>query len=150
MLVGFATFLVWRAIRGRSAPGELGFFYDESAQKIFTGPRTAPPPIRGVDGPEEDGYRALVISTRGDPSDRSSWQVAYLEKFSPELKEKVTAAQTAEEALSMGRGETQGHRFIRRVGESEWVPMNSPAAEAILSGWINQGEDGKTPVVCTP
>ncbi len=134
----------------RRTAGELGFFYDVSAARIFTGPRDAPPPIRGVDGSAEDAFRAVVVSATGKPSDRSSWKVAYLERFSPELKEKMLAAQRAGEALAMGRMEMQNHRFVRRVDDREWQAMSSPEAEAILSEWTRLGSNGATPVLCTP
>lgn len=150
LLLAAAGYLLFRQTLGRTDPGELGFFYDASAARIFTGPREAPPPIRGVDGPEEDGYRAVVISAAGKPADRATWQVAYLEKFSPELQERMRAAQRAGEALSMGRMASQGHRWVRRVNDTEWHAMDSPEGEAILSAWARPGPDGRTPVLCTP
>lgn len=146
MAVGYVLTTVW----SRKAAGELGFFYDASAGRILTGPRDAPPPIRGVDGPDEDAFRAVVVSTTGKPSDRASWKVAYLEKFSPELREKMAVAQRSGEALAMGRMEMQTHRFVRRVQESTWHSMDSPEAETILSEWTTLGTGGATPVLCTP
>ena len=145
----------WFATRHflKSLPNdEKAFFYDVSARRIFLGSRTALPPIRGVDGPEEDAFRALVISTNGRPGDRRSWQVAYLEKFTPELKEKMAAAQNSGEALAMGRLEAQRHRLLRRPSDpaNAWHPMDSPEGEAILNGWARPGPDGITPIVCTP
>lgn len=150
VVLALAAVLTWRAMRAGGPPGEKGFFYDVSAGKIFVGPRTAAPPIRGVDGPDEDGYRAVVISPTGRPGDRASWTVAYLEKFSPELKAKTEAAQASGEALAMGRMEAQAHRWVRRVTDTEWFRMDSPEGEAILSGWARPGPEGVTPVLCTP
>lgn len=149
-LLGVAGYLVFRQTFGRKAAGELGFFYDASAGRIFTGPRDAPPPIRGVDGPEEDGFRAVVLSTTGKPADRKSWQVAYLEKFSPELREKTREAQRTGEALAMGRMVSQGHRFVRRVEDSAWHALDTPEGEAISTAWARPGPEGITPVLCTP
>lgn len=149
LLLAGAGYLVFRQL-GAPAPGERVFFYDESARKIFTAPRTALPPIRGVDGPDEDAYRAMVISTNGKPSDRSSWHVAYLEKYSPELKQKMAAAQTSGAALAMGRMESQANRFVKRVGDPAWFAMTTDAGDAIVSGWAKPGPDGITPVVCSP
>lgn len=150
LLLAVAALVLFRAARGRATPGERGFFFDASANRIFTAARHAAPPIRGVDGPEEDGFRALVISTNGHPEDRDSWQVAYLERFSPELKKRTEEAQATGESLAMGRLEQQAHRFVRRPSDSEWVPMNDPQSEVILTGWAKPGPNGVTPVVCTP
>jgi len=149
LILGAAGFVWWR-MGGSSAPGEKGFFYDESARKIFLAARTAVPPIRGVDGPEEDGFRAVVYSPSGRPQDKSTWKVAYIEKCSPELKTKMEAAQRSGEALAMGRMEAQGHRFVRRVEDADWRPMTAPDIELILNAWATPGPDGTSPVLCTP
>lgn len=151
-LLAAAGYLLYRQTLGRKDPGELGFFYDVSAGRIFTASRIAPPPIRGTDGPDEDGFRAVVISTTGKPADRASWKVAYLEKFSPELRQRTLEAQRSGESLTMGRMELQGHRFVRRVedGDAAWHAMNTPEGEAIASAWATPGPEGITPVLCTP
>ncbi|MBL9139607.1 MAG: hypothetical protein JNK85_27305 [Verrucomicrobiales bacterium] len=148
--IGAAVYFVAKAVVGKSPPGEKAFFYDLSAGKIFVASRTAVAPIPGLDGPEEDGYRALVISATGRPEDRSSWQVAYLEKYSPELKRAMEAAQKSGEPLAMGRLAAQAQRFVRRLTDTDWVPSNAPEADAVLSGWARPGPDGVTPVVCSP
>lgn len=150
VLAAVAGVYLYRTIGGRGEPGERGFFYDVSAKRIFTGPRDALPPIRGVDGPEEDGFRALVISTNAQPRDSHTWQVAYLEKFSPELRRQMTAARERGEALAMGRAQMQAERWVRRLTDTEWQPMNSDAGEAIVNSWASPGPDGVTPVVCVP
>ncbi len=150
LLLAGAGFAVYRAGWGGASAGELGFFYDPSAARIFTGPRDAPPPIRGVDGPEEDGFRALVYSATGRPGDRSSWKVGYLEKFSPELRQQVTDARARGEALAMGRAQMQAQRFVRRVTDTAWHPMTWPEGEQIVTAWATPGGEGVTLVVCTP
>lgn len=149
MMAG-AGWLFFRWAWGQPEPGELGFFYDVSAHKLFTGPRQSPPPIRGVDGPEEDGFRAVVISTTGHPMDKGSWKVAYLERFSPELKEASRTAQRTGGELSMGRQAMQSHRFVRFLEDTEWHPMDSPEAEVILNSWAAPGTNGVVPILCTP
>lgn len=149
-LLAAAAFVSIRAWRGQADPAEKGFFYDLSAQRIFTGPRHAAPPIRGVDGPEEDGFRAMVISPSGRPDDRRSWEIAYLEMFTPDLKRRTEQAQASGEALSMGRLEAQTHRLVRRLHDTEWHPIASPEGETIVHAWAQPGPDGRTPVICTP
>lgn len=149
-LLGASGYLLFSRTLGRKDPGELGFFYDLSARRIFTDRRDAPPPIRGVDGPEEDGYRAVVVSRTGKPADRKSWEVAYLEKFSPELKQRMEAAQKTQGTLEMGRVESQAHRFVRRLDDPEWHALSTPTGENILGAWAVPGPDGTMPALCTP
>ncbi len=150
VLLAVAAGLAVRFFRAGDGVSERAFFYDESARKLFTAARTLVPPIRGTDGEEADAYRAVVVSTNGRPADKKSWQVAYLEKYSPELKRQLEAAQQGGASPSMGRSEASQHRFVRRVGEAEWHPLNSPEAEAILTAWATPGPDGITPVLCAP
>lgn len=148
-LLAVAAGLLLRTLR-RPAPGEQAFFYDLSARRIFTAARTAVPPIRGVDGPDEDAFRATVVSTNGRPADRRGWRVAYLEKCSPELKRQMEAAQAVGEALPMGRAAAQTHRFVRRLDGPIWYALDSPEAEAILNDWARPGPNGRAPVLCSP
>lgn len=94
--------------------------------------------------------RAVVISTNGTPEDKKSWTVAYLEKYSPELKQQMENAQKTGQSPALGRAGAQEHRFVRRLGEDKWYPMNSPEAERIVSDWATPGPNGVTPVVCSP
>jgi hypothetical protein len=149
LLLVAAGLYVYRQVLGRLRPG-THVFHDASAACLFHAARVAVPPIRGIDGPEEDGFRALVVSTTGRPEDRKSWQVAYLERFSPELKRATEEAQRTGTALAMGRLEAQAHRFVRRLAETEWHAMTSPEGEAIVNGWARPGPDGVTPIPCTP
>lgn len=149
-LLAVAAPLGWRALRGDRGSSERAFFYDQSRQKLFAAPRTAVPPIRGLDDAEEDAVRAVVISRTGKPGDKSSWTIAYLERYSPELKRQMEVAQAHGTSPLMGRTEAQRHRFVRRPADSEWFALNTPEAEAILTGWAVPGPDGVTPVVCTP
>ncbi|MCB1125272.1 MAG: hypothetical protein KDM81_02165 [Verrucomicrobiae bacterium] len=150
VLLVLAGLLTWRSFFGAATPGETAFFYDVSAGRLFAGPATAVPPIAGIDGGEPDGMRAMVVSTTGKPEDRDSWQVVYLERYSPELKRQMEEAQATGGSPSIGRGAAQAHRFIRRLDESAWHPMNSPEAETILGAWLTAGPGGGPATVCTP
>jgi hypothetical protein len=149
-LLGFAGFLVMKFVRQGDGIAEKAFFYDLSEQKIFTAPRTAVPPIRGVNDSQEDGMRAVVISVTGNPADKASRKVAYLEKYSPELKRQMETAQATGASPQMGRIEALGHRFVSRAEGTQWFPMNSPEAEQIVTEWATPGPGGVTPVVCAP
>jgi hypothetical protein len=145
-----AGVLAWRFMVQDRRGSDKTFFYDLSEKKLFTGPRTAIPPITGINDSEEDAMRAVVISTNGNPKDKSSWTIAYLEKYSPELKSQMEEAQRTGGSPAMGRGLAQRHRFVRRLTDSQWFSLDSPEGEAAVTDWAVPSDDGKTPVVCTP
>lgn len=149
VLLLIATVFMVRFLRQTGGTDEA-FFYDLSEQKLFTAPRTAVPPIKGLNDDKEDAVRAVVVSTTGNPREESSWKVVYLEMYSPELKRQMEAAQATGTSPEMGRGGAQSHRFVRRVGEDQWHAMNSSEGERIVTEWAAPGENGVTPVVCTP
>lgn len=140
----------WWWIRGRSGNGDRVYFYDLSAKKLFTVPRTTVPPIPGIEGPEMDGVRAVVISTNGNPKDPSARRVAYLEMYSPELKQQMEAAQAGGPPPAMGRAAAQDQRFVRRVDSPQWYPMSSPEAEQIVGEWLTAGPGGGPALICNP
>ncbi len=150
VMLGVAGLLFLRFLRADAGDSEKAFFYDLSEQKVFIGRRTAVPPVKGINGAEAAAVRAVVISTTGDPRDKSSWKVAYLEKYSPELKQQMETAQATGSSPAMGRAQAQAHRFVKRTSDSQWFPMDSPQGEAIVSDWAMPGPNGVTPVVCAP
>jgi hypothetical protein len=142
--------LVYRSFFAGTSVGDSAFFYDLSERELFVASRTLIPPIRGLNDEEEDGVRAVVISTTGDVRDRSSWQVAYLEMYTPELKRQMEGARESGQAPAMGRGMAQAHRLVRRVEGGVWHPMNTAEAEEIISGWLTAGPGGGPATVCVP
>jgi hypothetical protein len=143
----FLSIRFWRSDDGIS---DKAFFYDLSEGKLFTAGRTRVPPIQGVNDPEEDAVRAVVVSPTGRPEDKTSWKIAYLEKYSPELKQQMEEAQRTGGSPSMSRSQALAHRFVRRLTDSDWHPMNSPEAELIVTEWATPTESGLTPVICAP
>jgi hypothetical protein len=150
VLLGIAGYFVYRYVSQSRGPSEKAFFYDLSEKKLFKGPRQGIPPIRGLNDAEEDAMRAVVVSTNGNPSDAKSWNIAYLEKYSPELKKQMEKAQVTGVSPEMSRELALQHRFVRRLTDSNWFPMNSPQAERIVTDWAIPGPNGVTPVVCAP
>ena len=158
-MIAVAAVVLVRFFRDQGSSGELAFYFDLSEQKLFTAPRILVPPIRGLNDATEDAVRAVVISTNGNPKDKASRTIAYLEKYSPELKQQLEAMQKAQggdlAATPPVRGRidrvtAQAHRFVRRPSESEWHPLNSPEAERIMTEWMTTGLGGREPVVCVP
>lgn len=149
-LLGVAAALAARSLLRNPGARDVVFFYDPSAKQLFTAPRTAVPPIRGLDDDRADAVRAVVISTNGDPRDKRARIIAYLETYSPELKAQMEAAQAGGGSPEMGRGQAQAHRFVRRPDDPQWHPLTSPEAEQIVSGWLTAGPEGGPAAICTP
>ena len=150
VVLALAGLFAFRFFKQDNGISEKAFFYDLSEQKLFAGPRAKVPPIKGLKGPEEDAVRAVVISTNGKSSDRSTWKIAYLEKYSPEAKRQLERAQAGGGAPEMGRSEILAHRFVKRLNDANWFPMDSAEAERIVTEWALPGPDGTSPLVCTP
>jgi hypothetical protein len=153
-LLAVAAVLLWRFIRDQLPMEEMAYYYDVSEQKLFAAPRRLVPPVRGLNDATEDAFRAMVYSTTGKAKDKASHKIAYLEKFSPELKQQVEALQKAEEKDPKAplppkdkadRITSRAHRFVRRLTDSQWYPLDSAEAQKILVEW-------QTPntVVCVP
>jgi hypothetical protein len=146
-----AAGMIWFRWGGGAGSGtDRTWFYDLSEGRLFTAPRSAIPPIRGLNDAQEDAVRAVVISTNGNPRDRSARTIAYLETYSPELKRQMETARAAGEAPVMGRGMAQAHRFVRRLQDRQWYPLTSPEAERIVSEWLTAGPNGGPAVICPP
>jgi len=149
LLLSLAAYLSFNFFRQNRARAPQVYFYDESAGKLFTAPQNAVPPIAGVDGPGADGMRALVFSPTGDCG--KDQQIAYLEKYSAELKGQFEAAQArpGEDLPRMSRGAAQGHTFVRRVKEANWHTMDSEEGGRIVGEWRTENA-GRDPVICVP
>jgi hypothetical protein len=149
LLFAGAGYGFYRYSRNDSGISEQTYFYDLSEKKLFAASREALPPIRGVNNPEEDAVRAVVICSSGNPDDPANRSIAYLEKYAPELK-------TSLEQVRAGKAEPlpskvrNGYRFVKRAADDKWHAANSPEGEKILNGWNVAGADGKYPIVCSP
>ena len=101
------------------------------------------------------GVRAIVICTNGDPADQGHRQIAYLEKYSPEIKqlfEEVRQARAAGHpaARSIDRSQIPPNTLVRRLQDTDWHPLNTPEGKSIANEWNAPGPDGRAPVVCSP
>ena len=150
VMLAVAVFLFVRFLRQDDNISEKAFFYDLSEKKLFAGPRKGVPPIRGINDEAEDAVRAVVISTNGNPRDKKSWKVTYLETYSPELKKQFQTAQTRGSSPVMGRVAAQSHRLVRRLQETQWFSLNSSEGEKIVSEWLTAGTGGTPAVICSP
>lgn len=149
VFLGGAGYMAYRHFQQDDGIGENTFFYDLSEKKLFAAPREALPPIRGLNDAEEDAVRAVVISSTGNPKDKSDQKIAYLEKYAPELKQRIEQARSGT-AEPMPRDARNAYRFVKRVEDYEWHALNTPKGEKILTEWNVPGPDGKYPAVCVP
>jgi hypothetical protein len=131
------------------------YFYDLQEQKLFVAPTGSIPPINGVKGAAMAGVRAIVISPNGDPADKKHLQIAYLEKYSPEIKalfEEVHQARSEgrSEEGRIDRKQVPSNTLVRRLEETNWQPLSSEEGKRIANEWNTPGPDGRMPVVCSP
>jgi hypothetical protein len=131
------------------------YFYDLQEQKLFVAPSGSIPPINGVNGAVMAGVRAIVISPSGNASDKKHLQIAYLEKYSPDVKalfEEVHQARLEgrSEEGRINRKEVVANTLVRRLQDTEWQPINSAEGKRIANEWNVPGPDGRMPIVCSP
>ncbi len=155
LLAAVAGVLVFRSFRHGTDSDGMVYFYDLSEQKLFPAPRASIPPIRGVNNEEADGVRAIVISDSGDPKNRKRQRIAYLEKYTPQLKAEFEAARNrsadaTSNAVAIPREVVPANTLVRRLTDKEWYPMNSPEGEKIVNEWNVPGANGAYPAVCVP
>lgn len=150
VLVAAAGWRLWVAFRPEPAFSEKAWFYDLSRKELFVSDRGGIAPIRGMDGPEEDGVRAVVIAPPGKCDDPKQRRIAYLEMHAPELKKALEAAKASGGSPTISRAQAQTLRLVKRVGDAGWVPLGSPEGEQVVSEWAVPGPDGVTPAVCAP
>jgi hypothetical protein len=155
LLGALACVLFWVLRPADEDAPEKAYFYDIEEHRLFAAHRTLIPPIPGVKGRPDAGVRAIVISTTGDPKDESHRQIAYLEKYSPEMKrllEEVRKARSdgRQPAGVVDRSAASANTWVRRLNDQEWVSLSSTEGERITSEWNRPGPDGKSPVVCSP
>jgi len=134
---------------------EGAFFYDLEEHQLFVAPKGSIPPIKGIKGAELAGVRAIVICTNGNPADKKHREIAYLEQYSPEIKqlfEEVRQARAAGHApgRSIDRSQVPPNTLVRRLQETDWHALNTPEGENIVNEWNTPGPDGRVPIVCSP
>ena len=148
-LLGGAALIFARFLKRGDGVVENTFFYDLSEKKLFAASRELLPPIRGLNGNEEDAVRAVVIVSSANARDKAARKIAYLEKYAPELKQHLAKVRDGQ-AEPLPRGTRDSYRFVKRVNDAEWRPVSSPEGEKILGEWNVPGPDGKFPIVCVP
>jgi len=151
-----------KRVGGFRKTGEEGattWFYDQSEKRLYQAPRDTIPPHKGIGGTSGDGVRAVVVVARAEQNDRRKVRIAYLETYTPELKdvlERVRAARVSGQAFK-GRIPArdsdyfQTNCLVKGPEESEWHVSNSPEGRRAMTEWRSWREpDGQPPVVCEP
>ena len=154
-LLSVAVVLFLKLSPAREGRHEDAYFYDLVEQKLFVAPKGSIPPIAGMKGADQAGVRAIVICTNGNPADKPHREIAYLEKYSPEIKqlfEEVRQARAAghSAARSIDRSQIPPNTLVRRLQDTEWHALNTPEGEQIVNEWNTPGPDGRAPAVCSP
>ena len=149
----------WRAASRVGEEGLRVFFYDESEQRLYAVPRETLAPHVGVGGARDDGVRAVVVAAESEQHDPSQQRIAYLEKYTPELKgflEERRAARAAGRPPRQPMPSSEGEFFdvntlVRRPGEDIWYDLTQPEARRITLEWHQwRSADGRALVVCVP
>ena len=149
-------------IRRFSETGEEGlqvWFYDQSEQRLYAVPRETIPPHKGDGGQKNDGVRAVVVAGPNECQDPDKRRIAYLETFTPELKELmegIAAARVAGRPYGkpIPGGESgfyEKNTLVRRVDDPTWHDMTSVEGRKIVVEWRStRCSDGSSPVICSP
>jgi hypothetical protein len=154
LLAGSVVCFIKFSPAGESGEGRA-YFYDLEEQKLFVAPSSSIPPTKGIKGAAMAGVRAVVISPTGDPGDKKHREIAYLERYSPEIKRlfeevRQARAEGRSEEGRIDRKQVPGNTWVRRLKDTEWHALNSAEGKQIVNEWNAPGADGRTPVVCSP
>lgn len=150
VLFAGAGLMVWRWWTNHREKAPQAWFYDDSKKELFVRPQDFVPPIAGLDGPLEDAYRAVVFSPSGNcDKDR---EIAYLEKYSPELKQQFERAKREPNTdfPRMPRALAPEHTFVRRLNATEWHALSSEEGGRIVGEWRLKATAGQDPAICIP
>src|SRR6266853_2865656 len=115
VLLALAVFFFVKFSPSHESQDDQAYFYDLKEQKLFVAPRSSIPPIPGIKTKDLIGVRAVVISTNGNPKDKTSRKIAYLERYAPELKRVLEAVQAGQRTDVPPREARQGWIYVRRL-----------------------------------
>ena len=149
LMLGGAGFGFYRFFSTKPDISEKNYFYDLSEKKLFAASREALPPIRGLNGSEEDAVRAIVICVSGNPENPADRSIAYLEKYAPELKQNIEQARLGK-AEALRTKVRNSYRLVARAEDGKWYAADSPEGQKIMTTWNVAGANGKYPIVCSP
>lgn len=124
----------------RRPSGPRADFYDLSEKKLFSAPRDAFAPIRGVGGEPDDGVEAVVIHC---PECHDTPEIAYLRTHTAEYKAKEEASRASKAGIEgLTRDWIEEHTLVRLVDADSWHTTASPEGRAIVQGWKSKCPNG--------
>jgi hypothetical protein len=135
------------------------WFYDLSEKKLYAAPINCIPPHAGIGGKRGDGARAMVVNFGPSAASKGESRIAYLEMYTPELKNKLEEVQASRAAGKPFAGKLpaadsdffQSNTLVKRVDDVTWQPLNTPEGAQITSEWRAwRGKQGETPMVSVP
>jgi hypothetical protein len=144
-----------RHFRGDSEAGVKIWFYDQSTKRLYPAPRDLISP----DGNDDTRVQAVVIGFQGLGNDATQLKIAYLEKYSPELKALLERAEKAhaaklpfgEKIPLQGSADFQDNAFVKRPGEAAWHTFGTEEARQIMAEWRDwRGPAGQPPIISVP
>jgi hypothetical protein len=158
VLAGLAVVFAVAKVRhfhGGDEAGARVWFYDQSARRLYPAPRDLIPP----DGHDDARVRAVVIGFQGLGNNISQLKIAYLEKYSPDLKallERAVAAHAdkkpfSEKIPSANSPYFQDNTMVKRPGETSWHTIGTEEARQLMADWREwRGPAGQPPIISVP
>jgi hypothetical protein len=130
VLLAASVFFFIKLSPARESQHADAYFYDLNEQQLFVAPKGSIPPINGIKGAAMAGVRAIVIATNGNPADKKHLEIAYLEKYSPEIKQlfeevRQARAEGRSEEGRIDRRQVHANTWVRRLHDAEWQPLDS-------------------------
>jgi hypothetical protein len=98
------------------------------------------------------------VGFTGYKHDKSKRKIAYLEKYSSDLKRTLDEVMAAHAAGRIFTGSVPGRQsayfqnntLVKRQNDTEWFPVNTDEGQRIMNEWRSwRGLDGSGPVICT-
>jgi hypothetical protein len=148
--VAAVTFVVHWSLNAHKRPKGNLWFYDLKTRQLFAASDLSVPPIDTKSGPGM-GVRAYVYASEGGPKSTNQF-IAYLEKFTPELKQAV--AQQLRRAgrqmvIGMALESQPGGVLVSSPEEERWFPKMSREGQAIIQTGKQKGGSAN-PILCLP
>lgn len=155
ILLATGGVLAARYFGGGDGPSTThGYYWDESAARLYTAPVASLTPHAGVDGGTPDGWRAVVF-TCSDCS-QANRQIGYIERMTEEL---AALHRSSDETAEAGgpipeqlrdRAWVARNTLVRDPESAEWVPLDSESGLRVTQVMSNPCPNGSYPRLCVP
>ena len=149
-------------LRGSSDVGDKVYFYDVSAERVFTAAAGQYPPIRGVDGQGQadgrDGVRAVVYTCCDDCAREAKGrpQIAYLQRFTHEAADLMAEADALAAQgkpapdKAADRQWISDNTLVRTLDEDAWHAKTSERGQEIVGRMLVKCPGGEFPKMADP